>query len=71
MIIQGQSPARDVEAIAHGIIRNYAQRANAILQPLDMARGLVAVAPYFLDVMSIGVHLGAPHATHGDACVYA
>ena len=53
-------PSRDVESIAQGIIRGYAQRAHAALGPLAMARGLVAVAPYFLDVLQIGAHLGAP-----------
>ncbi len=41
-------------------MRDYTWRANAVLGPLAMARGLVAVAPRFLDVLQIGAHLGAP-----------
>ena len=52
------APLHDVDGIAQGIIRDYARRADAVLRPIDMARGVVAVAPYFLDVLQIGAHLG-------------
>lgn len=55
---QGLS-SRDVEGIAQGIMRDFTWRANAVLGPLAMTRGLVAVAPRFLDVLQIGAHLGA------------
>ena len=41
-----------------GIVREYAHKSLGYLRPVEIARGLVAEAPYVLDIVHIGAHLG-------------
>ncbi len=48
----------EVEGRVQGIVREYAQKSLSYLRPVEVARGLVAEAPYVLDIVHIGAHLG-------------
>ena len=48
----------EVEGRVQGIVREYAQQSLSYLRPVEVARGLVAEAPYVLDIVHIGAHLG-------------
>jgi len=50
----------EVEGRVQGIVREYAQKSLSYLRPVEVARGLVAEAPYVLDIVHIGAHLGRP-----------
>ena len=59
----------EVEGRVQGIVREYAQKSLAYLRPVEVARGLVAEAPYVLDIVHIGAHLGRGFLTSLEAGV--